>query len=179
MIDLNRTDGVAPIEDFSQCHAGIVSHLEQLDELAPLLEPAMRARRLAAEALRFFRGALFEHHTDEERELFPSVLAHAGKGEERERVQGLVDRLVREHRHLESLWSKLEPELQAVATGGQAEVEVSVMRQLVTHYQAHAEFEEQHFLPLARDILGREGEHLAALGLRLHMRHTPLQQTPF
>ncbi len=41
-------------------------------------------------------------------------------------------------------------------------------------YQSHAQFEEQEFLPLARQILGRDGNHLAALGLALHMRHVPL-----
>lgn len=168
-----------PIEDFSECHAGIVSHLKELDKLPALLEPAMQARKIAAEAVRFFRSAVFEHHTEEERELFPAVLANANPGEERDKVKVIVDRLVREHRHLESVWSKLEPELQAVATGGHAEVDVAALELLVTNYQAHAKYEEDSFLPLSKAILAREGEHLAALGQRIHMRHTPLQQTPF
>jgi hypothetical protein len=45
---------------------------------------------------------------------------------------------------------------------------------LVTQYRAHAQFEEQSFLPLSQAILGRNSHHLAALGLSLHMRHTPV-----
>ena len=168
-----------PIESFSECHAGIVSHLKELDTLPALLAPAMQARKIAAEAVRFFRSAVFEHHNEEERELFPSVLSNASEGEERNKVQAIVDRLVREHRHLEAVWLKLEPELTAVATGGHAEVDVAALEQLVTNYQAHAKYEEDSFLPISKAILGRESAHMASLGQRLHMRHTPLTQMPF
>ncbi|MBV5347644.1 hemerythrin domain-containing protein, partial [bacterium] len=59
-----------PIQDFSQCHAGILKKLDMLGELPALLEPAARARDIAEKALEFFREAIFEHHLDEERELF-------------------------------------------------------------------------------------------------------------
>ena len=45
----------------------------------------------------------------------------------------------------------------------------------MAHYQAHAAFEEATFLPLSQTILGRNDHHMAALGLSLHMRHTPLK----
>jgi hypothetical protein len=41
----------------------------------------------------------------------------------------------------------------------------------VSEYTAHAQFEEAEFLPLAQTILGRNSNHMAALGLSLHMRH--------
>lgn len=168
----------APLDNFSQCHSGIVRHLNDLDSLVPLLEPARQAHRLAAEAVRFFRSSIFEHHDEEERELFPAVIANAN-ADERSKAQEAVDRLVREHRHLESVWSKLEPQLDAIAHGGAGNVDVDAIRLLVANYQAHAKFEEDVFLPLAKAVLARQGEHMAALGLRLHMRHTPLQVTPF
>jgi len=43
----------------------------------------------------------------------------------------------------------------------------------VARYSAHAEAEERVFLPLAEKILGRNSNHMAALGLSLHMRHAP------
>ncbi|TXH84442.1 hemerythrin domain-containing protein [Thauera aminoaromatica] len=168
----------APLDNFSQCHSGIVRHLNDLDSLVPLLEPARQAHRLAAEAVRFFRSSIFEHHDEEERELFPAVIANAN-ADERSKAQEAVDRLVREHRHLESVWSKLQPQLDAVAHGGVGDVDVDAIKMLVANYQAHAKFEEDVFLPLAKAVLARQGEHMAALGLRLHMRHTPLQVTPF
>ena len=45
------------------------------------------------------------------------------------------------------------------------------MQRLVTEYQAHARYEETEFLPLSEKILSRNSNHMAALGLSLHMRH--------
>lgn len=163
----------APIEDFSQCHAGILGKLDLLGELPALLEPAARARDIAGKALEFFREAIFEHHLDEERELFPAVLASARPGEERDKVQALSRRLTDEHRELEATWKRLEPGLKRVAKGQAADVNVDDIQRLVTQYRAHARFEETDFLPLSQAILGRDSHHLAALGLSLHMRHSP------
>jgi hemerythrin-like domain-containing protein len=162
----------APIQDFSHCHAGIVKKLDMLGELPALLEPAARAREIAEKALEFFREAIFEHHLDEERELFPAVLASAEKGAEFERVQGMVKRLTNEHRELEGVWKQLESGLKKVAKGQATDVDVSAIQRLVTHYRAHAQYEEAEFLPLSQTILGRNANHMAALGLSLHMRHS-------
>lgn len=163
-----------PIQDFSNCHVGILGKLDLLGELPALLGPAARARAIATQAVGFFREAVFEHHLDEERELFPAVLDSAAQGEERERVQAMVTRLTDEHHELESLWKRLEPGLKKVAKGQAVEIDVTEIQRLVTQYRGHAQFEEAAFLPLAQQILGRNSHHLAALGLSLHMRHTPL-----
>ena len=109
--------GHSPIEDFSQCHAGILGHLQTLGTLPALLEPAARARQIAADTLSFFREAVFEHHAEEEKELFPAVLASAHKGVEHDKVQAIVAELTAEHRQVEAAWAKLEPRLKAVAKG--------------------------------------------------------------
>ena len=49
--------------------------------------------------------------------------------------------------------------------------DVSELQRLVTEYTAHAAYEEAEFLPLSEVILGRNSNHMAALGLSLHMRH--------
>jgi hemerythrin-like domain-containing protein len=163
-----------PIQDFSQCHVGILDKLQMLGELPALLEPAARARVIAGQALDFFKDTIFEHHLDEERELFPAVLASAAQGDERDLVQLMVQRLTHEHRELEAVWKHLEPGLKKVAKGQLSDVSVAKIQQLVTQYRAHAEFEEREFLPLSQTILGRNANHLSALGLSLHMRHTPI-----
>jgi len=163
-----------PIQDFSQCHVGILNKLQMLGELPALLEPAARAREIAGQALEFFRDAISEHHLDEERELFPAVLASAARGDEQDLVQLMVQRLTHEHRVLEAQWKRLEPGLRKVAKGQLNDVSVALIQQLVTQYRAHAEFEEREFLPLSQTILGRNANHLSALGLSLHMRHTPI-----
>jgi hypothetical protein len=51
-------------------------------------------------------------------------------------------------------------------------VDTATVNTLVTEYRAHARLEEVAFLPLAQAILGRNSNHMAALGLSLHIRHT-------
>lgn len=131
------------------------------------------ARDVAAQAVGFFREAVFEHHLDEERELFPAVLDSAAKGEERERVQVMVKRLTEEHRELESLWKRLEPGLKKAAKGQPVDIDPTEIQRLVAQYRGHAQFEEAASMPLADQVLGRNSHHLAAPGLSLHMRHTP------
>ena len=160
-----------PIADFSQCHAGIFRKLDMLGELPALLEPAQRAREVAEQSLEFFREAIFEHHLDEERELFPAVLESALDDAERFKIQSMNKRLTDEHRELEKLWKSLESGLKKVVKGQFGEVNVSDLARLVSQYRAHAQFEEQEYLPLAQKVLGRNGNHMAALGLSLHMRH--------
>ena len=163
----------APLENFSNCHIGIVTHLKTFGELPALLAPAARARKIAEETLGFFRDAVYEHHAEEEQTLFTAVIASAVRGEERDRVQVMVDQLTAEHRAIEAAWTKLEPELKKVAKGHDSELNVAGVEHLVRTYLAHAAYEEGQFLPLAHTILNRNGRHMEALGLSLHIRHAP------
>ncbi len=165
-------DDTKPLNSFVDCHAGIISHLHSFGELAALLEPAARARQIATETLEFFRSAVFSHHKDEEKELFPTVLAKARPGEEKARMQRYVDQLVAEHRQIEAMWRKLEPHLEKIAKGQpDAKLVSDDITVLVKSYQAHAALEENEFLPLSSQILGRDNAGMAELGLSLHIRH--------
>jgi len=161
----------SPIDDFSQCHVGIVTHLQALGQLPALLEPAAKARQIAGDTVAFFREAVYEHHAEEERELFPAVLASAARGEEHEKVQAIVTELTAEHRRVEADWSLLEPKLKAVAKGHDTDIDSSAIMALVDIYQSHARYEEEVFLPLSQAILARNSNHMAALGLSMHLRH--------
>ena len=70
------------------------------------------------------------------------------------------------------MWSRLEPALRAVGKGQDAEVDAAAVQRLVDTYIGHARYEEQEFLPLSQSILGRNDNHMAALGLAMHMRHS-------
>lgn len=161
----------SPIADFSQCHAGISTQLSALDALPGLLAPAERARQTAAATLAFFDDVILEHHAQEERELFPAVLTSAQAGAERIEVAQLVQRLSAEHRAIETQWAAIKGALRRVAKGQDADLDGQRVRQLVLAYRAHAGFEERAFLPLSQQILGRDPNHLAALGIALHLRH--------
>ncbi len=167
----NAVNTEAPLSNFANCHEGILRRLNALDELPALLAPAARARQIAEQSLEFFREAIFEHHLEEERELFPAAIASAQPGEELQRVQAMTKRLTEEHRMIEALWKRLEKGLKPVAKGQSTDLDVSELHRLVAEYTAHAAYEEQSFLPLSEEILGRNSNHMAALGLSLHMRH--------
>jgi len=161
----------APLTNFSTCHAGIIGHLDAFGDMPRLLDAAQQARDLAEETLRFFRVAVFDHHAEEEKDLFPAVLAAASAGAEHDRVKGMVDALVAEHREIEALWRALEPGLAKLAAGHlTAAVDRTAVVRLVQRYHAHARLEEERFLPMAETILGRQDKKMAELGLALHMR---------
>ena len=159
-----------PLDEFSNCHGGILGKLDLLDTLPALLAPAAQARRIAADSLEFFGSVVYEHHAEEERELFPAVLASATAGAEHAQVKAMVERLTGEHRDVEAAWERLKPHLKAIAKGHESKLDSDALAALVVHYKGHARFEELHFLPLSKTILGRNGDHMAALGVSMHMR---------
>jgi hypothetical protein len=165
-------DLTSPLSEFSLCHAGIVAQLTALTALAAPLDAGVRIREVASGMLALFRGPVPEHHADEEKELFPAVVRSASAGDERNRLQAMVDRLTTEHRVVEALWEELEPAASAAARGKPATLDGAVAADLMQRYLDHAAFEEQTFLPLAKSILGRNGEHMAELGLALHLRRS-------
>ncbi|MEO7854221.1 MAG: hemerythrin domain-containing protein [Rubrivivax sp.] len=167
----DNNPATTPVDDFSTCHIGILTQLDELGSLPALLEPAARARSVATRTLKFFRSAVHEHHAEEEAELFPAVLASAAKGEERDRVQSMVLHLAAEHRAIEAAWANIEPALKAIGKGQDVELDGAAVARLVAAYRAHAQDEEARFLPLAKSILGRDANHMAALGMSLHLRH--------
>ncbi len=162
-----------PINYFSNCHVGIFAQLARMGDLPALLGPAAQARKIAEQSLAFFSSGMYTHHTEEERDLFPAVHASAQAGAERLQVDALIEQLTHDHRALEKLWESLEPGLHKVAKGQDTTLDTQALQALVERYQAHASLEEREFLPLAQKILGRNDNHMAALGLTLHMRHMP------
>lgn len=170
---MSNIDTDAPISHFTHCHVGILAQLSRLNDLPGLLAPAALARKTAGQSIAFFGKGMYTHHQEEEKELFPAVRSSAQTGSERLRVEGLIDQLTAGHRELEALWESIAPGLQKVAKGQDATLDEAALGRLVQHYREHALLEENEFLPLAETILGRNGNHMAALGLSLHMRHVP------
>lgn len=167
----------AVISKFTDCHGGILRKFDWLHQLPEFAETAEKARLQANQAIDFFREVIFEHHLDEERELFPTVLANAVKGAEYDNLKEIISVLTNEHREMEIQWKSLEKKLRDVAKGQDSSLALSDISDLESKYRAHAEFEESHFLPLCEEILGRSSDGLASLGLLLHIRHNPQKMT--
>lgn len=168
---MQSADESSALNGFSNCHVGIVSHLSTLGEIPDLAKAAAQACKIAEEMVVFFKTAVFDHHAEEERDLFPTVLANALPGVERTMVQRMVNDLTTEHREIERLWASIEPELAKLAKGRITDINQTSIHRLVTQYTAHAKMEESDFLPLAKKVLQRKDPKLAELGLALHTRH--------
>lgn len=162
--------GDLPIHTFSRCHEGIRAQLQDLALLPQQDGATPHARAVARHALQSFRTAMFDHHAEEEKELFPAVLA-ASNSAEYGALRAMAAVLTAEHRHIEALWRALEPGLEQLAAGDPMQLDHAVLNDLVARYEAHARQEEAQFLPLAETVLGRKDPSMAALGLSLHMRH--------
>ena len=162
----------APFDTLHHAHGAIVSQLNDLADLPRLVVLMQRARELAARTLVLFNGEVLRHHQDEERELFPAVLRSA-EPHERPQVESMVERLQAEHRWIERLWRELEPAFKCMARGRADPLDSAALVELVRLYAQHARYEEEHFLPLAQEILGRNPHHVAAFGASLHIRRLP------
>lgn len=161
----------APLQDFSTCHVGFVTVLEASLGLPEMIVTAARSRACAADMLKMFRNRLLAHHDDEERDLFPTVLRVAQPGDEAERARAMVAQLVAEHREIAQLWKQLEPAVQAIANGYLPRLDAALLHELVRRFNEHVRVEEEEFLPFAQQVLARQADDMAMLGLALHRRH--------
>ena len=165
------TEADAPLQDFSKCHVGFVTVLETALSLPGMIDTATRSRSCAADMLKMFHDRLLAHHDDEERDLFPAVLRVAQPGDEADRAKTMVAHLVREHREIAQLWKQLEPSVQAVANGYLPQLDSALLHDMVGRFNEHVRIEEEEFLPFAQQVLARQAEDMAMLGLALHRRH--------
>lgn len=161
----------SPLQDFSTCHIGFVTLLESSLGLPEMVATAERARSCAGDVVKMFRHSVLAHHEDEEHDLFPAVLQAAQPGTEAQRAGALVEQLVREHREIAALWKQLEPTVQAIANGYLPRLDSALLQELVNRFNEHVRIEEVEFLPFAQQVLARQGEDMAMLGLALHRRH--------
>lgn len=166
----------APLRQFHGAHGGILDGVSGLGELPALAAAAERARETATATLDLFDRVVRGHHADEEEALFVSVQRSCRDAAEAQQIGDLVALLTAQHRQIESLWDRLRPAVARVAAGkpaGAPQFGADVAR-LVSLYEEHAACEEERFLPLADAILRRNGNHMAALEIDLHLRHAPL-----
>lgn len=160
-----------PIGSFSDGHQFMLNQLPRAAELPKLIAAANQARSLASDLLHLMDDMMLPHNLDEEKELFPAVQRSAAPGDEAIAVQALVERLVADHQNIDRLWKRIAPSVRAASKGSVAEFDADLLGRLFSALSEHAKFEEESFLPLAQRILSRDGNHMDALGLALHLRH--------
>jgi len=138
-------------------HADIVQTLKQLESLIERIDSGGiddQARASAGAICAFFDGAARAHHDDEERVVFPPLLA-GGDGELVQHVQ----RLQQDHGWIEEDWLELRPLLNTIAEGhgGHDPVALRQMCEVFcTLYVEHIALEESLIYPEAKRRLAEE-----------------------
>ena len=147
-------------EILDECHRDTLIALETLTDLVARLHvegDSQRVRDMAAEVVKFFSGTAREHHEDEERHIFPKVLA----GADPETVQSVL-RLQQDHNWLEEDWLELSSHLKALAAS-QTWWDIDFLREasevFTTLSHDHMALEESLIYPQARARLQAGERH--------------------
>lgn len=142
------------------CHRQTIFSLGRLACLVAHLETRgvdHDASVLAREVIDFFAKTSRQHHEDEEKHVFPKLLAGAD-----EELVHVVRRLQQDHGWLEADWSELEPKLDAIASG-QSFYEIESLHTGVEVFTAlmhdHIALEESVVYPQAREQLQGRQRH--------------------
>ena len=161
-------DRLRPFVALDDCHREILQQLQTLTQLLQQLEGQgvdATARRQAAELMAFFGTRARQHHAEEDRVVFPPLLA-AGDPVLVQQVQ----RLQQDHGWLEEDWHHLALQIDAVAQG-YSWYDLDALRHgsevFIALYHDHLALEETLIYPQARRALQAECE---GVGRRLAAR---------
>ncbi|WP_298825819.1 hemerythrin domain-containing protein [uncultured Piscinibacter sp.] len=159
-----------PFEMLVACHDRVRRSLALLGRLLDHVERHghdAKSRSAARDVLRYFELAAPHHHEDEERHVFPRLLA----GGDAALVQA-VRRLRADHERLAALWARLRPVLQAWAGDTAAGAAGAAFRDDARAFQAlydeHIPLEERLVFPAARSMCDETA--LAAMGGEMQSR---------
>lgn len=138
-------------EALDTCHREVLATLRDMAALIDHLDDKgvdAVARRMASDIVRFFSQTARAHHADEERLVFPGLLASG----DAELVQHIL-RLQQDHGWLEEDWLELSAQIDAVAQG-YSWYDIDALRQgtavFTELYKDHIDLEESLIYPEAR-----------------------------
>ena len=143
-----------PVAVLKHCHDRIRKQLKTMESLA---SPAAFAatpdevRQAASAVLRYFEKAAPHHHEDEEHDLLP-MLADTARGDDAALLARLMPEVLDEHRQMEQLWQRLQPQLAAIAAGGAGTLDGADATRFGELYLGHMDKEESHIAPMAKRL---------------------------
>jgi hemerythrin-like domain-containing protein len=151
-------------EAMDHAHRAALAMLEAFKHLVRHLDEQGldgHARQTAREILAFFNGPGRSHHADEEKHVFPGLLASSDV-----ELVAQVRRLQQDHGWLEQDWHELEPHVRAVADGYNGydlPLLVAALPVFEALYRDHIALEETRVYPAAKRqklalIEGRSGQ---------------------
>lgn len=166
-------DAIPPRKALGQCRQCVAGMLERLEELAASLlagpqgsaaQLSVRAGALVAE----LDEALNLHIADEEKDVFPAVLASADSPARRSQAFELVSSLLVEHREIAELWHALRIALLAVGGGVSLALPGGTAADFLVRVRAHLDREESELADLIGMIDSGQSQRIA---VRLARRH--------
>lgn len=166
-----------PFEMLDACHDRVDRTLTLLQRLAAHIDSKghdASSRSAANDVLRYFDLAAPHHHLDEERHVFPPLIA-SGKPE----WVRAVNTLLKDHAELHQLWAELRPVIRTWTCTEPAPDPVSEqMRQTVKaycdRYSEHKLLEDGTVYPAARGLIpGSEALQVMGAEMRERRQHTP------
>ncbi len=144
-----------PFEMLEACHDRVQRMLRLLERLQAHVQAQgadEQARQAARDVMRYFDQAAPQHHLDEERHVFPALLATGDPG-----LAQTVRQLLDDHGRMEALWPRARRTLSALGEGsltGFEPAQQDVLRDFASLYERHIASEEQAAYPAARLALG-------------------------
>ena len=126
-----------------------------------------QARQAARDVLRYFDIAAPQHHEDEERHIFPLLLARSPEAG----VHALVRQLQQEHQAMNARWAQARGVLQALADGAVSRwsaADEALLEQFASLYDTHLAHEDQRIYPAAQALLDAASLH--AMGQEMAQR---------
>lgn len=147
----------APFEMLATCHDRVERMLALTARLQQhLLETGCDepARQAARDVMRYFDLAAPLHHQDEERHVFPPLLAGPDAA-----LRALVERLAQDHRQMEVDWAEARRTLLAVADSPAAgwtpltAAQTSALCRFAARYRQHLDDEDTLAYPAAQAAL--------------------------
>ena len=141
-----------PVAMLRACHDRILAHCELLEKLVTHLDENGiddKARKAAADIVRYFSTAGQLHHRDEEEDLFPKLNRQSLK------IADLVNRLKQDHLALDALWLELLPDLKKLPDAGCSETFRKCVETFCQLTREHVQLENMEFLPLVASSLSK------------------------
>jgi hemerythrin-like domain-containing protein len=151
-------------ESLDNAHRAALQMLAQFKRLVAHLDEQgldVEAEKLAEDVLGFFDGPGRHHHDDEERFVFPDLLA-LGDAE----LDAHVRRLQQDHHWIDQDWRELSPHVKAVAEGYNG-YELGLLQAALPVFEAlyldHMALEETVVYPAARRLRAVAAERRTSL----------------
>jgi hemerythrin-like domain-containing protein len=160
-----------PFEMLDACHERVERMLRLLGKIRDHVKahgPDPQARDAARDVMRYFDQAGPHHHEDEERHVFPPLLAQRDPA-----VVAVVIRLKQDHREMAVMWSRVRAALTALVEASEGWPGFSAEDQ--QRFEAYDALYRRHLLdensvvyPVARSII--RGKALQAMGVDMMAR---------